>query len=54
MGMSGSSECLKELMFRVLEDLIHEGFVMKIADDLYVGGDTVNTLLQHWEHVVTP
>lgn len=39
-------------MFRVLGDFIHEGFVMKIADDLYVGGDNINDLLLHWEHVL--
>ena len=52
MGMPGSSEHLDELMFRVLGDLIHEGCVMKIADDLYVGGNSVESLQCNWEHVL--
>ena len=34
MGMPGSETCLEELMSRVLGDLIQEGCVAKIADDL--------------------
>jgi len=52
MGMPGSSEHLDELMSRVLGDLIHGGSVMKIADDLYVGGDTIVALLYSWERVL--
>ena len=36
MGMPGSSETLQELISRVLSDFIHEGFVVTIADDIYV------------------
>ena len=52
MGMPGSTECLDQLMFRVLGDLIHEGVVMKIADDLYVGGNDIASLLYNWERVL--
>ena len=52
MGMPGSTENLDELMFHVLGNLMHEGFVMKFADDLHVGGDTMDSLLQHWEQVL--
>ena len=34
MGMPGSTEHLDELMSRVIGDLMHQGRVMKIADDL--------------------
>jgi hypothetical protein len=44
MGMPGSSEYLDELVFRILGNLIHEGICNKIADDLYVGGDTPEEL----------
>ena len=47
MGMPGSTEHLDELRHRILGDLMHKGYVMKIADDLYIGGDTVGTLLLH-------
>ena len=52
MGMPGSSEHLDELMSRILGELIHEGFVKKIADDLYIGGNTVDSLLYNWERVL--
>jgi hypothetical protein len=52
MGMPGSTEHLDELMFRVLGELIREGVVMKIADDLYVGGDDIPSLLYSWERVL--
>ena len=52
MGMPGSSEHLDELMFRVLGDLIHAGSVSKIADDLYIGSDTVSGLLDSWRAVL--
>ena len=35
MGMPESETTLEELMCRALGDLIHEGVVAKIADDLY-------------------
>ena len=40
MGMPGSETALEELMSRVLGDLIQEGIVAKLADDLYCGGNT--------------
>ena len=52
MGMPGSTECLDQLMFRILGNLIYEGVVMKIADDLYVGGNDVQSLLYNWERVL--
>ena len=45
MGMPGSETCLEELMCRVLGGLIQEGCTAKIANDLYVGGDTLEDLL---------
>ena len=52
MGMPGSETCLEELMCRVLGGLIQEGNTAKIADDLYVGGDTLEDLLYNWERVL--
>ena len=45
MGMPGSETALEELMFRVLGDLLQEGHVAKLADNLYCGGDTPEELL---------
>ena len=48
MGMPGSETALEEIMSRVLGDFIQEGFVTKIADDLYMGGDSEDELVSHW------
>ena len=53
MGMPGSETALEELMCRVLGELIQEGIVAKIADDLYCGGDTPEELRYNWEHVLS-
>ena len=45
MGMPGSETALEEMMCRVLGDFIEEGFVAKLADDLYCGGDSPEALL---------
>ena len=52
MGMPGSETCLEELMSRVLGDLIQEGCVAKIADDLYVGGNSPSEVLDNWIRVL--
>ena len=52
MGMPGSETALEEMMCRVLGDLIQEGCVTKLADDLYCGGDSPDTLLSNWRRVL--
>ena len=52
MGMLGSETALEELMCRVLGDLIQEGIVVKIADDLFCGGNTPEELLANWRRVL--
>lgn len=52
MGMPGSETALEELMCRVLGDLLEEGVVAKLADDLYCGGNTVEELLINWRKVL--
>ena len=52
MGMPGSETYLEELMSRVLGDLIQEGCVAKIADDLYVGGNSPVEVLHNWRRVL--
>ena len=53
MGMPGSETALEELMCRVLGDLVSEGSVTKIADDLYCGGDTPAELFENWRKVLS-
>ena len=52
MGMPGSTEHLDELMSRVLGELLEEGVVRKIADDLYTGGNSIPELLHNWERIL--
>ena len=52
MSMPGSKTALKELMSRVLGDLLKEGIVAKIADDLYCGGNSLSKLLSNWKKVL--
>ena len=52
MGMPGSETALEELTCRVLGDLLEEGVVAKIADDLYCVGNTPQELLDNWRKVL--
>ena len=52
MGMPGSKTALEELMCRVLGDLIQDGSVAKLADDLYCGGNTPEELLLNFKKVL--
>ena len=52
MGIPGSETALEELMCRILGDLLKEGIVAKIADDLYCGGSTLDSLLTNWRRVL--
>ena len=52
MGMPGSETALEELMCRVLGDLLQEGVVIKLADDLYCGGNSPQELLHNWSRVL--
>ena len=52
MCMPGSEAALKDLMSRVLGDLLELITVAKIAHDLYCGGDSLEELLQNWTKVL--
>ncbi|KAI0235047.1 hypothetical protein LSAT2_014535 [Lamellibrachia satsuma] len=47
MGMPGSETALEELLCRILRDLLQEGSVAKLADDIYCGGNTIVELQQN-------
>ncbi|KAJ8026630.1 hypothetical protein HOLleu_31522 [Holothuria leucospilota] len=53
MGMPGSETALEELMCRVLGDLLVEGQVTKIADDLYYGGNSIDEVVETWRKVLS-
>ena len=52
MGMPGSKAALEELMSRVLGDLLQEGIVTKIVDDLYCGRNSPSELLLNLKKVL--
>lgn len=52
MGLAGSEGALEELLSKVFGDFIMEGSVLKLADDFYVGADTVEELLSVWSRVL--
>ena len=52
MGMPGSEMALEEIMCRVLGNLVQEGHVAKLADDLYCGAETLDALLATWQRVL--
>ena len=52
MGMPGYETSLEEMMCRILGDLIQEGCVTKLADNLYCGGDSPKTLLSNWRRIL--
>ena len=52
MGLRNMAEYLEEMVSRVFGDMIAEGSVDKVADDLQVGGDSVKVLLENWERVL--
>ena len=47
MGMPGLETCLKEMMSHVLGNLVQEGIVAKLADDLYFGDNSIEELLDN-------
>ena len=52
MGMPGSETALEEMMCRVVGDLIQEGCIAKLADDLYCGAESPEELLTIWTRVL--
>ena len=52
MGMPGSETALEEVMCRVLGPLLQDGFMAKIANDLFCGGNTPHKLLHNGQKVL--
>ena len=49
MGLHNISEFLEELMSRLFGDYIMEGLMAKHAGDLFIGGSTVEELIENWQ-----
>ena len=52
MGLPGVESALEELTCLVLGDMVQEGSVCKLADDLIVGGNTIPELLESFSKVL--
>ena len=52
MGMPGSSEMLQELLSRIFGNEMMEGWILIIADDMYICSNTPSGLLRNWEVVL--
>ena len=52
MGLPGSEAALEEVLSRILGDLVQGGGVIKLVDDLYIGAESVNELLNLWNSVL--
>ena len=50
--MPGSETALEEPMCLVLRDIIHEGVVAKIVDDLYCSAEWPEEILHNWKRVL--
>lgn len=53
MGLPGSEASLECLLSRILGDLMMDGSVVKLADDLYTGGDSVEEVTHAWSKVLS-
>ena len=52
MGMPGSESALEEVMCRVLGSMIEAGKVVKLADNLYCGANSLSELCNIWEELL--
>ena len=52
MGMPGSETALEEVVSRVFGSLLVSNQVVKIADNLFTGGNTLDELCNNWEQVL--
>ena len=53
MGMPGSETALEQMMCLVVGNLITDGVMAKVADDLYVGGESPEELLNNYIRMLT-
>ena len=51
-GLPGSSEWLEELLCLLFGEMVQRGVLGKVADDLYVGGQTLRQLCDNWIEVL--
>ena len=52
MGLPGSEAALEEILSRIFGDLIRDGKMVKLADDLVMGGQSVQEVTEVWREVL--
>ena len=52
MDLRNMTEYLEEVVARVLGDCLAEGILTKLSDDMFIGGNTINELLQNSSKVL--
>lgn len=52
MGLPGSEAALEEILSRIFGDLIRDGKMVKLADDLVMGGQSVQEVTEVWQEVL--
>ena len=52
-GLVNQMEELDELLSKILKDELMEGIVARIADDLFVGGNTKEEAIENWTKVLS-
>ena len=53
MGLPGSESALEELLSRIFGDLIKEGKMVKVADDLFLGSKNTESLAKIYDEVLS-
>ena len=53
MGLPGSEAALEELLSRIFGDMVKDGHLVKLADDLYIGSNSIDKLISIWEQVLS-
>ena len=51
-GLLGQSEELDELLSKILKDELMQGIVIKLADDLFIGGKDIDEATKNWQTVL--
>ena len=52
MGLPGSESALEELLSRIFKDMLKEGKMVKVADDMFFGASTVEELAEIWKEAL--
>jgi hypothetical protein len=52
-GLVGQTEEQDELLARILQQHLTAGICVKIADDIFAGGNTIDEAIENWSQIIT-